>query len=293
MPRDDLTIDGWIDSRVKMPPADHQDAAAILEEWTNRVANLPNEIAHMQEEIEHKDRELEECLSIIRKHDNNIQKWIKLNGSHTANPKEKDLARIILENYDKAQILQEEKLALSQKCQKRVDHHIRFLDGQIKGLQDRGEMGPDPDLPSLLRAPPHPTNTLRADTVTAAALPLAPVINSASVASTRHPNQYPPRRLPSHVQETIPTTSSSAPATPAASILIGRQARESSLGAVNANKRQRLTAGIHPPSGLARQSSMGPGTPKAGTPTGGARAGSAGPRVMQKMRSWVLFLGRD
>jgi len=101
---------------------------------------------------------------------------------------------------------------------------------------------------------------------------------------TRHPNQYPQRAVPAHMQapHIAGVTSSSAPATPTASMLMNRQARETSLGA--ANKRQKMALGVLPPSGLARQSSATPGTPRGHTPAGASiRAGSAGPaRVAQK-----------
>jgi len=279
MPRDDLSID-FIGRKARMPQAEHQDAATVLDEWTNRVANLPAEIAFMQDEIEEKDKQMNECLTIIKRHDDSIQKWIRINGSHTPNPKEESLSRIILENYDKAQILQEEKVALALKAQQILDKHTRQLDGQIKGLQDRGEFPNDPDIPSLLRPqPPERVTGVRIDT-SVAAMPLGPITNSAAVMH-RHPNQHPPRMIPAHVQaRQLSGVSASAPATPAASMLV-RQARESSLGA--AQKRQRLTGGLGvlPPSGLARQPSMTPGTPRGGTPTT-ARAGSAGPRPSQK-----------
>jgi inhibitor of growth protein 3 len=282
MPRDDLSID-FNSRRGMMPQTEHQDAAAVLDEWVNRVANLPAEIAFMQEEMEQKDRQMQECLSIITKNDNAIQKWIRLNGSHVPNPKEEAHSRIIHENYDKAQILQEEKIALAQKTQQVMDKHTRWIDSNIKALQDRGEFPNDPEIPSLLR-PQQELTRPRIDHV-AAAMPLGAIAsNNATLGHPRHPNQHPPRMIPAHVQ-THPMTgiSSSAPATPAASMLMGRQARESSLGAA-ANKRQRLTGGLGtlPPSGLARQSSMTPNTPRAGTPGGAARAGSAGPRLAQK-----------
>ncbi|TVY85773.1 Chromatin modification-related protein [Lachnellula willkommii] len=112
-------------------------------------------------------------------------------------------------------------------------------------------------------------------------MPLNTIANPPSMPHTRHPNQY-PVRVPGAVSQARQSTgqANSAPATPAAAML-GRQVRESSLGA--ASKRQRLTGGLGPlpPSGLARHSSMTPGTPRAGTPSGG-RAGSAGPRSSQK-----------
>lgn len=69
--------------------------------------------------------------------------------------------------------------------------------------------------------------------------------------------------------------------------MYSRQARETSLGAANAaNKRQKLGLGLGvlPTSNLGRQSSATPGTPRGHTPAtaSGARAGSAGPKVLQK-----------
>jgi len=287
MPRDDLTID-WNPRSLtprtafdpNMPPVDDQDAAAVLDEFTNRAANLPNEIAFMQDEIREKDKQMNECLEIIARHDTQIQKFIRLNGSHTKNPKEEALSKIIIENYDKAQILQEEKIALAHKTQIVMDKHTRWLDMQMKELLVRKHitLNRDEVLPSLLQTPaqerPRPN---------VVPTPLTQINNSA-IPHARHPNQHPQRMMSGHQQSHSlgALSSASAPATPAASMLINQQrARESSLGA-GVNKRQRLTGGIGtlPPSGLARQSSMTPGTPRAGTPIG--RAGSAGPRTAQK-----------
>jgi inhibitor of growth protein 3 len=281
MPRDDLTID-FVGR--KMPLAEHQDCAAVLDEWTNRTANLPAEIAFMQEEIAEKDRQMNECLQIITRNDNAIQKWIKINGSHIQNPKEEIHRKAVMENYDKATILQEEKVALAQKAQAIIDKHTRWLDGHIKALQERGEFPDEPDIPSILRPQP-PDRTARAEP-SAAVMPLGQVSNSATIAHQRHPNQHPSRMLPTQTQAAASATTSSAPATPAAAMMLNRQTRESSLGAVAAaNKRQRLTGGLGSlpanSSGLARHSSMTPGTPRAGTPTT-ARAGSAQPRTSQK-----------
>jgi inhibitor of growth protein 3 len=289
MPRDDLSID-WnrraLTPRTaydpNMPQIEHQDAAAVLDEWTNRAANLPNEIAFMQDEITEKDRQMQECLEIITKNDNAIQKFIRANGSHVPNPKEESLSKAVFEAYDRATILQEEKLALAKKTQIITDKHTRWLDLNLKVLQDRGEIQPDPELPSILR-PPQPERPPRLETnIPNNNMPLGQISNSAT---PRHANQHPPRALPGHVQ-THPMSglsSSSAPATPSASLMMHQRARESSLGAAAvANKRQR-TGGIGglPSSGLARQSSMTPGTPRGGTPTVG-RAASVGPRASQK-----------
>jgi inhibitor of growth protein 3 len=280
MPRDDLSIDFL---GKTMPLAEHQDCAAVLEEWANRTANLPAEIAFMQEEIAEKDRQMNECLQIINKNDAAIQKWIKLNGSHVSNPKEEGHRKIVLETYDKAAILQEEKVALSQKTQNVIDKHTRWLDMNIKALQERGEFPDDGDLPSILRPQP-PERATRAEP-TAPVMPLSQIPNSATVVHQRHPNQHPARMLPTQTQpHHAAGVTASAPTTPAAAIMLNRQTRESSLGAA-ANKRQRLTGGLSTvpanSSGLARHSSLTPATPRAGTPTS-ARAGSAQPRAAQK-----------
>lgn len=80
------------------------------------AANLPAEIAHLLEEIQAKDKILQECRSVISARDGSIQKFIKANGSLVVNPKDETYTKVILQNYDRAQILQEEKLGLSEKA---------------------------------------------------------------------------------------------------------------------------------------------------------------------------------
>ncbi|TAQ88989.1 hypothetical protein B7494_g2655 [Chlorociboria aeruginascens] len=277
MPRDDLSIDLV---HTVMPHTDHPDCAAVLDEWTNRVANLPAEIAFMQEEIADKDRQVAECLAIITRNDASIQKWIRVNGSHVANPKEAALSKTTLENYDKVAVLQDDKIKLAARTQQVVDKHIRFLDQNIKGLVDRGEFPDDPDIPSLLR-PQIPERAVRVEP--SITMPLGPVsANPATLPHPRHANQHPRINTALGQAHQIGLTSASpAPATPAASLLLNQRARESSQGAA---KRQRLTGGLGTlptsSSGLARHSSLTPGTPRAGTPSS-ARAGSV-PRVSQK-----------
>jgi inhibitor of growth protein 3 len=292
MGRDDLKIYGNEklgnnnNDQAAMPQIELQDCATVLDEFVNRTANLPNEITFMQDEIREKDIEMKVCIGVIERHDASIQKWIRINGSHVPNPKEDSLRKLILEAYDKAEILQAEKIALAQKTQIILDKHTRWLDGHIKSLQERNEFPNDPELPSLLRPQVH-DRPARVES-SAAAMPLGQITaNSATV--PRHPNQHPARMLPAQVQahQLVGTSASSAPATPAASLLMNRQVRESSLGAAS-SKRQRLAGGLGTlpatSSNLARHSSLTPNTPRAGTPGAGAgtRAGSAGPRAAQK-----------
>ena len=277
MPRDDLSIDfvnPFKRSKRKMPQVEHHDCAAVLDEWTNRVANLPAEIAFMQEEIEEKDRQMHECLTVIARNDGAIQKWIKANGSHAPNPKEVQLSQAIMANYQKAKLLQQEKIALAQKTQMFIDKHTRYLDRQIKALQDRGEFPNDPDIPSLLRPQPQPDRALQSSV---AAMPLGQISHAGNIPNPRHAAQQ-TRMPPTQAQMQHMVNGTSIPTPPTASLLLNRNARESSLPA---SKRSRLGNNLShlPPSGLARHSSLTPGTPRAGTPGSTVRAGSAGPRA--------------
>ncbi|KAL3424862.1 PHD-finger domain-containing protein [Phlyctema vagabunda] len=262
-------------------PNEPSDCASVLDEFTNRVANLPAEIAFMQEEIREKDRLMEKCRLVINKADGRIQAWIRENGSHTPNPQEEKYHKAIIENFDRAEILQAEKIALALRMQKNYNKHLTELDKNIKKLQDRGEFPKEEGFPSMLNPPPVQK---RAPPAAVAAQPLSQINNSASVVHARHPNQYPNRMLPtaSQTQQAPGGSSTSLPATPAAAHLLHQRTREMSLGA--SHKRQRLAQGLGalPPnsSGLARPP-VGPGTPKAGTPSS-SRAGSIGPRASQK-----------
>lgn len=294
MPRDDLSIDFV----KRMPQAEPLDPGLILDDWINRVQNLPEEIRFIQEEISDKDRQYNDCIRMIEDRDGKIQKWIKTNGSHEPNPKEDMLRAQIRENYARADQFAQDKINLMQRLQLVMDKHLRSLDIQIKLLYDRAEPGfTDPDeVPSLLR--PSATNH---SAPSARTLNLTNNINSAGpLASPRNPAAGPANpamvRLPNQPQTRHPQAQqhvaqyqqhpSSAPATPAASIILNRQ-RESSAGPATKRGPRSITGPGNLPttsSGLARHSSLGPGTPKNGAGTnlgagGPVRAGSAGPRA--------------
>ncbi|KAF3055996.1 Inhibitor of growth protein 3 [Daldinia childiae] len=287
MPRDDLSIDFV---KKMAPSTEAQDPAAILEDFIHRTANLPEEIRFIQDEIADKDRTYQECVKTIEESDAKIQRWIRMNGSHTPFPREQMLRETIRENYTRADKLAEEKIHLAQKAQTLFDKHIRHLDLQIKQLSDRNEPGfTDPDeIPSVVRpsAANNSNTSLRVLAVsTASNTPLNPITNNATPNGSRATN---PQIRTTQSQAHI---SSSAPTSPAASIIMNsRNQRESSAGpGGGAPKRgPRINSGLGSlptaSSGLARHSSLGPGTPKAGTP-GASRAGSAGPRASSKAGS--------
>ncbi|KAJ9401377.1 hypothetical protein DTO282F9_1574 [Paecilomyces variotii] len=267
-----------------------EDCATVLEQFVHDVANLPAEITHLMEEIQAKDKIIQECRSIINSRDSSLQKFIKLNGSHAPNPKEEQYSKTILQNFDRTQQLQDEKIQLSEKACVLLDRQIKKLDIKIRDLQNEGVLSNDPPIPSLFRNKdqyrelpkiffPDPTPSES----TSYASPLNPTSGNAntSVSAVQRPN--PISRTASATALAVQAGGrSSAPATPAATAvhLQQQRQRESSAGAVD-NKRRRLNASLGTlpaASSNLRQSSLGPGTPKAGTP-GSTRAGSAGPRA--------------
>ena len=283
MPRDDLSIDFV----RKMPQAEPLDPGLILDDWINRVQNLPEEIRFCHEEITDKDRQYNECIRIIEDRDAKIQKWIKSNGSHEPNPKEDALRATIRENYSRADQLAAEKLTLTQKLQVIMDKHIRALDVQVKLLFDRSEPGftnPD-EVPSLLRpsAANHSAPLIRVGEPGAAAAngPAASPGVSANGIANPALSRIPPGQLRIGQPQ---QHAASAPTSPAASMILNRN-REGSAGPTPKRVgRANTSLGAVPAasSGLARHASLGPGTPKAAMAngTGGVvRSGSAGPRA--------------
>jgi hypothetical protein len=66
--------------------------------------------------VQAKDQQIQELRAAIQQRDNSLQKFIKLNGSLVQNPKEEPYNKVVLQNYERAQILQEEKIGLVDKA---------------------------------------------------------------------------------------------------------------------------------------------------------------------------------
>jgi inhibitor of growth protein 3 len=264
--------------------ASNEDCASVLEQFMHDAANLPAEISHMMEEIQAKDKDLQKYVSLINQKDSNIQKHLKGNGVLAPHPKENEYGELVKKNYDLCMTLQDEKIKLSEKACLLLDRQVRKLDVKIRELQSDGQLQDGPPLPSIFNRKAEtqkpfldlPTNVPLQNASINALNASAHRIN-AQMAATMQQAQ---RQLPQIATTTAPVQRNSAPATPAAAVQQQRQReREHSLGAEN--KRRKLgnpLAGANlpaQPSGL-RQSSLGPGTPKAGTPTGtsASRAGS-------------------
>jgi inhibitor of growth protein 3 len=77
---------------------------------------LPAEITHLFEEVQAKDELIQERRRTIGTRDSSLQKFIKLNGSLVQNPKEEPYSKLIIEQYERSQILQEEKIGLVEKA---------------------------------------------------------------------------------------------------------------------------------------------------------------------------------
>ncbi|KAI5308394.1 Histone acetyltransferase complex subunit, partial [Ascosphaera atra] len=128
----------------------NEDCSAVLEQFIHDVANLPAEINHLMEEIQVKDTTMAECRSIINSRDNSIQRFIKMNGSLTPNPKEEAYTKAIAENLDKSIALQDEKIALAERASTLLDRQVKRLDVRLRDLVKEGLLANDPPLPSLL-----------------------------------------------------------------------------------------------------------------------------------------------
>ena len=70
-----------------------------------------------------KDEQIQTSRALIAQRDNSLQKFIKLNGSLVQNPQEEKYSKTIQQEYEKAQILQEQKIGLVEKAAALVCRH--------------------------------------------------------------------------------------------------------------------------------------------------------------------------
>lgn len=151
----------------------------------------------------------------------------------------------------------------------------------MRDLQNDGSMPLDPSLPSLLRESSGNLVPPLSNSNTGVSTPLHPLSLNVTTGGAANIANAAIARLTSGNRAASAGTLGMQPhpllnhSTPAGS---ARQ-REQSVASDSANKRRRLNMSLGnlpaTSSNLARQSSLGPGTPKASTP--GSRQGSAGP----------------
>ncbi|KAL1798938.1 hypothetical protein ACET3X_002975 [Alternaria dauci] len=269
-----------------------EDAATVLEQFIHDVANLPAEITHLYEEVQAKDNQIQELRSAIQQRDSSIQKFIKLNGSLVENPKEAGYSKTIMANYEKAQILQEEKIGLVDKAAALLDRHVKRLDIKLRDLQNDGSIPTDPQMPSLLRESPGNLVPPASQSNTGSSTPLLPVSgngggapNLAQAAAIARLTNATNVGINSRMNPSLQNMQTQAlmnqqRLTNAQSAIQANARQERELSVGSDSKRRRPTGSIGPlpaaSSNLGRQGSIGPGTPKPSTP--GSRAGSVGPR---------------
>jgi inhibitor of growth protein 3 len=85
----------------------------------------------LYEEANAKQESINECNILIGRQDGLLQKWIKASGSLVPHPKEEVMNKQILDAYNKAQRLQDEKIALIQKATSLVCVLWRLLDSLL------------------------------------------------------------------------------------------------------------------------------------------------------------------
>lgn len=255
------------------------DAASVLENFTQDISGLPGELCHLLEEVNAKDTALQQLRLQIHQRDLTIQGHVKKQGAAIKHPKEDQWHSEVMSAYDRAQALQEEKCALVNKASILLDRQVKRLDVKIRDLQLQGAVDDDEMLPTTLN-PSHPANRIgpNSGAATGANTPRLPFgvsaagssMNVANAAMARMANNAsfagnmnaPVAGMQQHILQNSQ-----------------RGSREMSAGAET--KRRKLNQTLSIPlgsSGLARHSSLGPGTPKAGTPGASSRGGSVGPR---------------
>lgn len=227
------------------------------------------------EEIQHKDTQIHAFRDEINKRDMQLQKWVRVNGGHVLNPKEEAFSRTINDCYDKIEILQAEKCGLSEKGLMVLERQIKRLDVGLRNLSAREEFPSDWGGPSLVGSGPG-TGVNTPATGGGGALPNGPLqVVSGNIGTTAGaPNIANAAQM--RMAQAAAGRSASSVQTPKD---MPRGQRE---GSSEANKRRRMNASLGSlptSSSNLRQSSLGPGTPKAGTPQPNtSRAGSAQPK---------------
>ena len=281
-----------------------EDCASVLEQFVHDGANLPAEITHMMEEITAKDDIMRNHHKTINAQDGQLQKHVRLHGGLQPHPNEKEFAVSIVESYDSCHDLQSQKILLAERAVMLLDRQVKRLDVKIRELQNDGQLTDDPPIPSLFSRKSQQIDHVRNwQSEIHAASTNALRVTSGNVGHphpasmqrpqvTLHHSSSTGSQVNRQVPQIVTTqTRNPVPATPASAHPTVQQRfhRESSASAADPNKRRRLnpTLGNLPAaSSNLRQSSLGPGTPKAGTPTGTSALGpkrgtSADPRASQ------------
>ncbi|KAK9361445.1 inhibitor of growth proteins N-terminal histone-binding-domain-containing protein [Lipomyces starkeyi] len=167
------------------------DAAYVLEQFQQELANVPEEVAHYLEEIKTKDIKLYNLKKRIQHNDNAIQKHIRAHGSLAENPKESQYNTKVITDFETAMKLQEEKCELATKLNDLVARHLKRLDIEIKKLQNDGILAPstEPIILTSMRALSTVPNTHNAAQAAAGAAQATAVVQAAAAVGHHHHHQ--------------------------------------------------------------------------------------------------------
>ncbi|KAK9367416.1 hypothetical protein V1509DRAFT_626583 [Lipomyces kononenkoae] len=279
------------------------DAAYVLEQFQQELANVPEEVAHYLQEIKTKDIILYNLKKRIQHNDNAIQKHIRAHGSLAENPKEAQYNTKVITDFETAMKVQEEKCELANKLDDLIARHLKRLDVEIKKLQNDGVLAPSTEPIALtsmraLTTVPNAHNSVQA----AAAVTHAIAAEQAIAAAGHHHRRSSP----------MPPGSGVARGTSPADIT-GTNASSMAANVQRPTKKQKIGSGISALKGtavtvntgsplsaslLAGQTTSGVGTgiiSGAGTPGGmdftggiGDRASPAAAIVNQISRSGLV-----
>lgn len=114
------------------------DTAAILDQYTQDISNLPAELQHLLSELGTSDASLYEIRKKLNQKDSSIHKFIKQHGSLTKNPKESQLYPKIREDFKKAEQLQKEKCISANTALFLTAKHLIKLENDMEKLKNEG-----------------------------------------------------------------------------------------------------------------------------------------------------------
>ncbi|KAF2168669.1 hypothetical protein M409DRAFT_65541 [Zasmidium cellare ATCC 36951] len=264
-----------------MSLANPEDAASVLEQFVHDVANIPAEVTHLMEEIQAKDLQIAAFEDEINKRDAQLQKWVRVNGGHVQNPKEEAFSKTINDCYDKCEVLQAAKCGLAEKALLVLERQLKRFDLGIRGLTQTEQFPADWPGPSMLTssgaATAVSTPIAAGGSGVTPGMPLQVV--SGNIGSTGGAPNIANAAQIRLAQQAAGGTSRSASAGGQTPNAPARSQREGSIDASRRKKFNQSLSNLPAGPSRLRQSSLGPGTPKAGTPGPGtsSRAGSAQP----------------
>lgn len=114
------------------------DPSLVLEQTIQDVSNLQEEFQYILEEIRRADTTTTDHKKKFSQKDLQIQKFIKHNGSTTANPNEEQIAKEARNDITDIEKLQDEKCTLANTALFLVSRHLAKLEKSMKILEDDG-----------------------------------------------------------------------------------------------------------------------------------------------------------